>query len=555
MGGFFITNNQSLTTETIINLFLNKGFKKYSVLKVNHLTIYYFNKIFLKTNHIFKNGNDFLIGIGTFFYKNSHGYDALEKIYNDLSLFGINICNEIDGHYNLIIYQQNKLKVISDKTGTYHSYYSQNEKYFYLSSSFLAVIKPLSKLSINMQEILEFIHSEAFYGGKTIFKEVDYIPFGTEIELGEQLIINNYFKLKNNCNYDIEFIYNNIKNRLSFLKNIHLPLSCEMSAGYDTRLVYSILKGLEIPLNLNTNYNTEDKKDSEIAKYIAQKENDKIYFIEKKIIPEKYSILINNSLKNLELSRDILRSAYTTVFFEEKTKCGQLIIGGYGGELFRDVKFKGIENVDKIILKYYFNKKLNYNAQNYITTLRKKILNSFSLTNKSTIKEICEKFYYERMMYWGGSRLSVFNQYTYVYHPLLDYNILYPVFSIPSEEKHNAKFQMNLISKFYPNLAYYNSLYGYNFKWYINKNLIIELHNFLKKTKSFFLKRVKYKQEKFYLKDDFIKNLIDVNNLKLSFLISDNDTLEENQKGRLITIEKIFNLIEKEGKTIEICLE
>ena len=134
LGGYFLTNNtDKAALQNALAIFQKKDMEKHIILQLGHFQCIYFNKINLpEANHIFKKNKDYVIGVGTFFFKNKLGNGALEEIYNQFSLNkDESIFNKVKGHFNLIIYIDGQFYVVSDKTGTYHSYKSEKNSSYY----------------------------------------------------------------------------------------------------------------------------------------------------------------------------------------------------------------------------------------------------------------------------------------------------------------------------------------------------------------------------------------------------------------------------------------
>ena len=181
MGGFFLTDNDSDNLEEKIKqIFLNKDMEKYDLFNFEKFKVFYFHKIgHSEFKHVFKNKDDYIIGVGVFFYKNKFGIQAQEEIYSDLkNNQDFSIFNQVLGHFNFILYINGELRVITDKTGTYHSYYCFNDGYHYASTSFYSIIEFLEKITISKQELIEFMMIETFIGPKTAVKEIEYLRFG-----------------------------------------------------------------------------------------------------------------------------------------------------------------------------------------------------------------------------------------------------------------------------------------------------------------------------------------------------------------------------------------
>ena len=335
MGGFFLTNNTSEALEkTVIEIFSKKEMKKYTILNFEGYKLIYFHKINVSTtSHIFKKNSDYVIGVGTFFFNDKFGSAALEDIYESyLKEQDYKIFNKVMGHFNLILYLNGKVTIITDKTGSYHSFYSVIDENIYCSTSFYSIIEILDQITINKQELIEFMMFEAFFL-KTPVKEIDFLKFGCFHMLDNKHMIETkeYFKertIKKQVTMDT--IIEEIKKYFDIFTKIDLSLSVELSAGYDTRLVCAIFKNMDLKHVLNTNENTVDPSDSAIPLEIAKEENREIVFFKRKMADSDLNEAIFNSFEKNELIRENFGGYYSSVIFDEKTKEFDFRVGGYG---------------------------------------------------------------------------------------------------------------------------------------------------------------------------------------------------------------------------------
>ena len=181
MGGYVLTNKaDDAIRENILSLFEKKGMRNHTIIDLGVYQLFYFNKINLpKTNHIYTNGTNRIIGIGTFAYGGHFGYQALESLYHDvIATQDIDsILNNIKGHFNIILYMNEELLVVADRVGAFHSFIGSEGDTVYLSNSLYAVADNLSKLTVRKQEMMEFLVTESIYGPNTLFEEIKFLEF------------------------------------------------------------------------------------------------------------------------------------------------------------------------------------------------------------------------------------------------------------------------------------------------------------------------------------------------------------------------------------------
>jgi hypothetical protein len=503
VGGFVLTNDRTQDTrEKILGVFEKKGMTRFTDIDLANYRLFYFNKVNLPdVNHIFNVGQDYIIGVGTFAYGGSFGQKALRKLYERITSerkFD-EILNGIKGHFTIIIFFEGELTVVADRVGSYHTFIGHAENNVYVSNSFYAVADNMPKLSVRKQEMMEFLITESVYGPNTLFDEIKYLGFGQYHKFGESGEVESTRYHQEHAvgnDYSLESHYNAIVEYLSFLKDVELSLSPDLTAGYDTRLMCAILKHLGIKYTMNTNYNSWDTTDLEYAEAIAKAEGVQLAIYRKDLSKMPYDELLSKSIHRTELYRDMFQAAYSFVFFDEKTRDFNMIFGGYGGELYRDSKYHGFDSIESLITSKYVDKRMAklfdpHEVQEYRAELERKMKAITGRSDNSLSKVDCEKIYYFlRMMYWGGSRITYFNYYGYRYHPLLDYDLIYPLFHIGDDSKHDGKFQMRTIERFDHRLASYPSNYGHNFIWDEARHNIKKPPRFITRVFRFILRKL-----------------------------------------------------------------
>ena len=478
MGVYVLTNDLSDGTRNrILNVFERKGMRDFRVLDLGSFRLFHFRKINGPTvDHVYKAGSNRLVGVGTFVYNDRLGHNALESLYDDISgeHSDQSVFNNIKGHFNIILFVDGEISVVADRVGAYHSFLGREDQNVYISDSFFAVMENLTDVHPRKQELMEFVLSGAIYGPNTLIEEIDYLIFGNIHSFKESGEVSStvYHEEKEvETGYGLEDHYQIIARYFPPFNNFNLRVTCDLSAGYDSRLVCAIMNHIGADYTFNTNTNTWDPLDTDVAKTIAAAEGRKIVTYTKDFTKVSYEKLLRESLDKTELSRDAFEAAYSHVFFEEKSRDFDMIIGGYGGELYRDTKYPGMKNLGVLVESKYLEPTMtgvfgNKAIRNYKRLLAAKMGNLLGHQNSLLSKADCERIYYHiRMMYWGGARITYFNHYGYRYHPLLDYELIFPLFFIGDDQKRYGMFQMKLMERFDCRLASYPSNYGHNFIW------------------------------------------------------------------------------------------
>lgn len=478
MGGYVLTNDLSDGTRNkILNVFERKGMKDFRALDLGSFRLFHFRKINGSTvDHVYRAGSNRLVGVGTFVYNGRLGHNALESLHDDISKehSDQSVFNNIKGHFNIILFMDGEISVVADRVGAYHSFLGREDQNVYISNSFFAVIENLTDVHPRKQELMEFVLSGAIYGPNTLIEEIDYLAFGNVHSFKESGEVSStvYHEEKEVAlGYGLEDHYQAIARYFPPFNDFKLRVTCDLSAGYDSRLICAIMNHIGADYTMNTNTNTWDPLDTKIARTIAAAEGRKIVIYTKDFTKVPYEELLRESLDRTELYRDAFEAVYSHVFFEEKSRDFDMIIGGYGGELYRDTKYPGMKDLSVLIESKYIAPAMigvfrNKDIQNYRRLLAAKMGDFLEHQNSLLSKADCERIYYHmRMMYWGGARITYSNNYGYRYHPLLDYELIFPLFFIGDDQKRHGMFQMKLMERFDHQLASYPSNYGHSFIW------------------------------------------------------------------------------------------
>ena len=272
MGAFFITNStNNEKVERVLSIHKKKALTKYHTLTPSGFKIIYFEKKHVDTSkHIYQQEDDFIIGIGTFSYNKLWAGDALAKIYEDYHIKGYSIFNLVRGHFNFVMYVKGKLILITDKTGTYHSFNCKENGAFFISNSLISAASCLSDITINNQGAFEFISCETTIN-ETMINEVNYNKFGSVINLSDNFATMDYFReIEQKEVASISEIANDIREYFEIFKNTTLSTSSDLSAGFDSRLSCAALESVNAKFTYNSNANSEDTSDLQIAIEIAK---------------------------------------------------------------------------------------------------------------------------------------------------------------------------------------------------------------------------------------------------------------------------------------------
>ena len=352
MQNLYISKNSTQKNDFFV---LNDYLEAHSELKVNN----YFIKFFSSKNKesIFKKDNDFIANLGVFIYKNHYNSEALKLFFNDLSSGGqlekLLLSQKTRGQFVLIIYQNKKLKIVTDRLGYFPMYIFQKNGNVSLSNNMLSLGKnnkcTLNKIGISQYLSENYKHLTYACCDQTLFNEVNYLEAGTIYILYNEISKKRYFDLTQNINIGNFISLNDVvekaeellRENLSFLQNVKGNIHSDITGGIDTRVIIAILSKLGINFNVGLQAITEYEDFSNHGKF-SELDIVKKIIDNKKINFELFSD--NKYLPNDKLIEDITfyqsnkqtynrRSGY---FHNLREKNADIIISGLSGtELFR----------------------------------------------------------------------------------------------------------------------------------------------------------------------------------------------------------------------------
>lgn len=121
---------------------------------------------------VYKNGDDFCVGSGSFIFNGAIGTDALQRIYNAFSGDIADIRKLIFGNYAIVIKKGNSTYVFVDKFNAYSLYYYVSDFKFYICSSIACIGSVIPNLKLNRFGLFQYSFECACYGNETYLNNV-----------------------------------------------------------------------------------------------------------------------------------------------------------------------------------------------------------------------------------------------------------------------------------------------------------------------------------------------------------------------------------------------
>lgn len=474
---------ETLYRDSII-VFDKKGLSLRKRLVGDEFLLYVFNKYQLNADNIvvFNNG-EFIVATGTCIYGGRTESTALKNLFNDFSDTG-EFLSDISGNYCLIVYKKGKLYLLNDYLGLYRVYANKSKSV--VSSSFLAVLKTLRTKSISTQEFYEYVINEAFYGEQTLIKEIELIDSRSIWKLWPILATTpkqapKVRTLDRSSSFSemVEEVLSNLVDYFAMLKtNFGDSVSSALTGGFDTRLMLALMRKVGIRPYLYI-YGDETSPQVKVAKTISNGERLLIEYENHRSGFGKFRE--DEALQRLEKQyfmfdglgheRGVFDNGSDLHLRLKRASKARLNLNGGGGEIFRNfwslpdrkISIESFlaskyDHMDYSICTDHFEKK------SYFSAFSNKIRSILNTSEKQIDRRQVEMLYpYLRLKYWMSSNNSINNQFSYALTPFTDMRFVNQSLDIPLKFKDLGLFEAALIKFIDPDLAKYQSVYGFNF--------------------------------------------------------------------------------------------
>ncbi|SFR86526.1 hypothetical protein [[Clostridium] aminophilum] len=273
MGRIIITNNSDWS-DFLVNNNSDAGLKVCKYDEIHDIKLTSFYKLNVECNNYFECGDESVFVVGTFFYKELFGQEALEKLFHDRNQRSVKeIRADAFGAYAVLIKLKSKLIIFTDETRMYGLYYYADDNNFLITNSYLH-IQQCTHQQIEHNALLERGIRGGIAGLNTPFKNIYSLSARQYIEINAEtnefiinpVELNNYGVPVSSADEAIKLLWNRTQ-RIAAIRSkyIHDYLQF-VTGGIDSRLelainIYNndrIHLGYWMGSDLITNGTTED---------------------------------------------------------------------------------------------------------------------------------------------------------------------------------------------------------------------------------------------------------------------------------------------------------
>lgn len=487
MGAFilFEKNKKSeLDIKSVRSVFSNKGFSEPNVFSLGGSELWLYKKQLVEATNYYADGENSIYVIGTIVYKGLGYRKTIMQLLSDYIHDAVEYSRLI-GSYCVIFYVSGKISILNDALNVCELFTDEKERF--ISSSFLAAVNSVGKLTIDRNASVEKLLTGYIVGENTLFNEV------------KRLIPSVYDGAWNLHKWDPLAVpeadtdrKKSIEDRTEavkgYLKNIE-KLAEEykpelgLSGGYDSRLIFAAAQNTwPFKLDIHT-HSTEGVNihsvEKEIVKSIAKETGTKLNIVPTHNLDYYPGDEIESILKDgyyyfdgrCAYNMGAFSPTYTRKYKVDTVSDHGLTLNGLGGEVYRNyymnikpfvstkqwMKAKVYpDGVDYVVDKAVFDA-----IHAYICRKMDKLL-SFRWGKWISAFQIRRYYSEMRMPDCNGLNCNANNQVEFYLTPFIEKSTIENAYKARKYSK-TGELQAEMITKLSPQIASFNSHYGFPF--------------------------------------------------------------------------------------------
>lgn len=284
--GVFLYSNNKINTEKVEDVLITRGHKDIkNFLKGDNSTLIIAPKILVKNeNYICGEElgckDDYVVGIGTYFYKGEYGKTALKLMYEDLDT--VLSENPVYGHYAFCIHKNGATYIFNDMSGFMRLYVYEEDGQIVVSSSHTAVLATIKNPKIDKVRFAGFIggnygREEGYAQGLILNDPLKYIVI--KDRNSPERVRKPIEKVKRIETLDeaVEYVSSLFKEQMNEIKSAvgEERIYTDLTGGLDSRLIASNLRASDFNFEF-INYPIFGP-DAEIANIISKGLDKKLF--------------------------------------------------------------------------------------------------------------------------------------------------------------------------------------------------------------------------------------------------------------------------------------
>jgi hypothetical protein len=432
-----------------------------------------------------RQGEDFIAVAGTLFYKGMAGAPALAALLADFE-FPFDAWDAVLGQFALLVRKAGRSFLLGDYFGAFQLYYDVEQRVF--STSLMAAIRSLPRVTLNVQAAYEFVFNSVVYGNDTVVEEVRQLDPRIQVELGvgadgrptftdvEKPLPTQFMR---GGEADLvaaladQLVTNAQVAVLAYGDNVQTPLS----AGYDSRLALALLRAAGARPYVYT-YGAKGDEDVEIALAIGEAEGFKVHLFDKiahhEVTPDEFPEIVWRNFDEVDAvapEGDLFDNGGHSAARRSRQAGGALAVSGGCGEVMRNFFYLPDKSLSVKAILHAFYSQFDplattglFKSEAYYRVMGDKLAKALGVAPGPLDRQLVEQAYPRfRCRSFFGREISLVGRFGGYFMPFLEESVVRIAVQAPLDIKNFGQFESQIIAKIDPALARHMSGYGHAF--------------------------------------------------------------------------------------------
>jgi asparagine synthase (glutamine-hydrolysing) len=432
---------------------------------------------------LLEEGEDLVAVAGTLTWDDLMGRPALEALLRSASLPEPD-WSRLGGQFVALVRRGGRSLVLTDHFAMFQIFHDRDMTLF--STSLLAAVGALPRVSFDPQGVYEFAFNVAPIGDDTVFSElktlgpdriVELVPDGVRVHAAARPLPDGPSELP------IEERLERHKNRLAAAVRPHVHhfgnhVHCPLSGGLDSRLLLAALRAEGCRPRVYV-YGGPEDGDVRIARQIGAALGFEVAWLDKeakKLAPDEFPEQVERNFQQydgLPSFGELFENGMNAAARDARHAGGALSASGACGEIYRNFFYiadrpTSADAVGRTFFARYARGDVTgaFDEQAFLRRIGDKIAASLGLSGARgrLSRPLVEQVYPRvRCRALSGREISLEGRYGAYLMPFLDRDVVAEAMTLPLALKNAGRFEASLLESIDPELARMPSVYGHDF--------------------------------------------------------------------------------------------
>jgi|GEM_PF-342010 len=437
----------------------------------------------------FARGDDFVAVAGTLVYDGKVGRPALAALLDD---FAVPFAGweKLSGHFALAVRKGGRTALLTDFFGAFQLFHDR--RFEVVSTSFLATVKSLPRVTWCPQGVYEFAFNVFPVGDDTVVDEVRRLGPDVQVELGRPELglepVRHAVDKPLPAQVTDAPVGERIDRAAATLRAAADPfvaewgdrMQCPLSGGLDSRLALALLRARGVRPHVYV-YGRPGMEDVEIARAIGAAEGFEVELFTKAawrdLGPEGFAEQVERNFHEtdaLVTDGGLFDNGGNAHARHARQIGGQLAVSGGCGEVFRNFFYLPDRPLRARDVAAAFFARFDrrdtteaFDPAAFLATIEAKALAAIGLpdTERGPLPRALVEQLYPRLRCraFFGREISLVGRQGGYFMPFFDRAVVEQALTLPMAQKNLGRFEAALLTRLDPKLARHASAYGHSF--------------------------------------------------------------------------------------------